>query len=416
MILMKKKFRIILYVLISIVIFGIVFSFGMYFGYSNRSEVEKLEMVINKEPLDYNTKENIKENKTDFSPFWKAWNILNDKSIYVKNVTDQEKVWGAISGLAASVGDPYTVFFPPEENKLFSEDISGSFSGIGAEIGIKDKILTVISPMKDSPSFRAGLKAGDKILKINGESTSNITIDKALSLIRGEKDTAVTLTALSEGEKATKEIKIIRDIISVPVIDTQDLGDGIFLIKFYSFSEKSASLFKKALKEFIDSGNRKLVLDLRGNPGGYLNSAVDIASWFLDEGKTIVSEDFEGNRDTIVYRSHGPKVFNNLPFVILVNGGSASASEILAGALQEHGIAKIVGEKTFGKGSVQELVNITDNTSIKVTVAKWITPNGKSLSSSGLDPDFVVPITIKDIESGKDPQLEKAIELLKNKN
>jgi carboxyl-terminal processing protease len=405
---LKKEHKIIIYITLSCIFIVGIFSFGTYVGYSRRPEVEKVLSVINKDPQ--------VETTADFTAFWKAWNILNKKSIYSKKVTDQDRVWGAISGMASSLGDPYTTFFPPDENKLFNAEIAGSFEGIGAEIEIKDKVLTVVSPLKDTPSWKAGIKAGDKILKIDKTITTDITVEKALGLIRGAHGTTVTLTILRNGEKETREFKIIRDKIEIPTLETELRSDNIFVIKFYSFSENSALLFRDALKKFIDSRSSKLVLDLRGNPGGYLDSAVDIGSWFIDEGKVIVSEDFEGNGKNVDYRSHGPRIFTDkLSFVVLIDGGSASASEILAGALQEYGIATLVGEKTFGKGSVQELVSITDTTSLKVTVAKWLTPKGKSISLQGLEPDIKIPFTKKDFENKLDPQMDKAVEILRAK-
>jgi carboxyl-terminal processing protease len=403
---MRKTYkRSIAYAFISLVLLVGVFSLGTYIGYSRRPEIEKVFSVSNKEPQVQTT--------ADFNSFWKVWNLLNEKSLYAKKVTDQERVYGAISGLASSLGDPYTVFFPPEDNKLFNDDIHGSFGGIGAEIGMKDNILTVISPLKDSPAAVAGIKSGDKILKIDKTETSDMTVDKAINLIRGPKGTSITLTVLHTGERQTREIKITRDEIKLPTIDTELRSDNIFVIKFYSFSENSANLFKGALQKFIDSGSHKLILDMRGNPGGYLDSAINIGSWFIDEGKPIVSEDFGSNKELQVYRSRGPKLFDSsLGFVVLVDGGSASAAEILAGALQENHIATLVGEKTFGKGSVQELVPVTEDTSLKVTVARWLTPNGVSISEHGLDPDIVVPFTLKDVDAKKDPQMDKAVELL----
>lgn len=382
-----------------------VFSFGTYIGYSRRPEIDKVLSITNK-----NTQV---ETTADFNSFWKVWNLLNEKSLYAKKVSDQDRVYGAISGLASSLKDPYTVFFPPEENKLFNEEIKGSFGGIGAEIAIKDQVLTVVAPLKDNPAMKAGIKSGDKILRIDKTNTNDMTVDEAISLIRGPKGSVVTLLILRGGEKATREYKVTRDQIAIPTIDTEFRSDNIFVIKFYSFSENSANLFRDALQKFVDTRSNKLVIDLRGNPGGYLDSAVQIGSWFIDEGKTIVSEDFSGNRKEVVYRSHGPRLFDkSLQLVVLVDSGSASASEILAGALKEHGIATLVGEKTFGKGSVQELVSITDTTSLKVTVARWLTPNGVSISDHGLDPDFVVPFTIKDLEAKRDPQMDKAVEIL----
>ena len=403
--LMKKNIRTLIYASISLVLLAGVLGLGIYIGYSRRPEVDKVISVSNKTaPF---------ETTADFNTFWKVWNTINEKSIYANKVSDQDKIWGAIQGLAASVGDPYTVFFSPEENKLFKEEIKGSFSGIGAEIGVKDKILTVIAPLKDTPAWNAGMKSGDKIIKIDKVSTNNMTVDKAISLIRGEKGTNVILTILRPGEPETRELTITRGTINTPVVETEKREDGIFVIKFYSFSENSDMLFRDALLEFVKSDSQKLVVDLRGNPGGYLDVAVNIGSWFVDKGKIIVKEDAGTDGKSKIYRSHGPRIFNDkLKMMILVDGGSASASEILAGALREHGIAKLIGEKTYGKGSVQELVGITEDTSLKVTVANWLTPNGISISLQGLEPDIVVPFTLKDIEAKRDPQMDKAVELL----
>lgn len=404
----RVNYRKISYIFASVLLLSVVFGLGLYFGYSRRPDIDKVTSIINKTPTF--------ETTADFDPFWKAWNILKEKSIYSDKITDQERVWGAIKGLAGATGDPYTTFFNPEDNKLFKDEIKGSFSGIGAEIGMKDNVLTVIAPLKDTPAFTAGIKKGDKILKIDNVSTNDMSVDMAISKIRGERGTSVTLNIFRAGENQTRDIKIVRDTIEIPTIETESLPDGIFVIKFYSFSENSDNLFAGALNEFSKSGNYKLILDMRGNPGGYLDAAVNIGSWFIDEGKVIVSEDFGPNKKVQVYRSHGPKVFNdNLQFVVLVDGGSASASEILAGALKEQGVATLVGEKTFGKGSVQELIDITKDTSLKVSIAKWLTPNGVSISQVGIDPDVKVPYTLKDLEALRDPQMDKAVEILKAK-
>lgn len=401
-------FRKFIYVIISLLVAGGVLGLGVYIGYSHRPEIEKVSSIINKTPQ--------VETTADFNTFWKTWNLLNEKSIYAEKTTDEDKVWGAISGLASSFGDPYTVFFPPKENKFFNEEIKGSFEGIGAEIGIKDELLTVIAPLKDTPAWKVGIKAGDKIIKINDKNTNDLTIDQAIELIRGPEGTNVTLTVMRTGEDKTREFIVKREKIQIPTLDTELREDGIFVIKLYSFSENSDALFKDAIIQFVNSKSNKLILDLRGNPGGYLESAVNIGSWFIDEGKTILSEDKGDGSKPKIYRSHGPRLFNeNLSFIVLIDGGSASASEILAGALREQGIATLVGEKTFGKGSVQELVKITDETSLKVTVANWLTPNGVSISLKGIDPDTKVEFKTKDFENNKDPQMDKAVEILNKK-
>ena len=385
----------------------VFFLLGVYVGTYRQSDISKVLSVTNKETPTTIT--------ADFAPFWKAWNIINEKSPDASKLTDQNRVYGAISGLVGSLNDPYSVFFNPEDAKSFEDDIAGSFSGIGVEVGIKDKILTVIAPLKDSPGYKAGLKAGDKILKIDQTLTSDITIEKAVRLIHGEKGTTVTLTIFRDGERESREIKIVRDIINVPIVKTESKPDGVFVITLNSFSANSASLFQNALKEFTNSKTDKLVLDLRGNPGGYLDSAVSMASWFLPSGKPVVLEDYGNNKKQNIYRSAGYNIFNDkLKFVILIDSGSASASEILAGAMQDYGIAKLVGEQSYGKGSVQEVVNITPDTILKITIAKWLTPKGTSISLKGLTPDYKVELTQKDADAKKDPQMDKAVELLTN--
>ena len=401
------KFQKIGTIFFSLIIGIFLFLAGAYTGFSHRPEIDKV--------VDLSNKDSDITSSADFEPFWKVWNAINEKSIYTKKVTAQDKVWGATEGLASSLGDPYTVFFKPEQNKLFSDSIKGSFGGIGAEIGMKDQILTVIAPLKDSPAERAGIKSGDKIVKIDKVDTGDLTVDSALNLIRGVEGTSVILTIYRAGEKTTREISIQRDTIQIPTIKTKELDNGVFVIEFYSFSKNSSGLFRDALQKFFDSKKDKLAIDLRGNPGGYLDEAVQISSWFLDQGLVIVKEDFGGREKENTYRSRGPQLFTDkLKLVVLVDGGSASASEILAGALQDHHVGTLVGDQTFGKGSVQEVVPITDDTSLKVTVAKWLTPNGISISEKGLTPDVVVKVGKND-DKDHDTQLNKAVEILLGK-
>ena len=354
------------------------------------------------------------------APFWKVWATLNDK--FVEATTTQadteKRIWGAISGLASSQGDPYTVFFPPVENKMFQSDIRGNFDGVGMEIAIKDKVLTVVAPVKNSPAERAGVRAGDRIIKIEDKVTADLPVDEAVKLIRGKRGTPVIITFFREGVSEPLVKTLIRDVIEIPTLDTSTKGD-IYVIKLFSFTSESPQLFRAAMRDFLQSGKNKLILDLRGNPGGYLDAAWDIGSWFLPAGKIIVTEDFgaKSSTENVVLRSKGYDVMakyfgQNYKMVVLVDGGSASASEILAGALNEQGVAKLVGTKTFGKGSVQELVEITPETSLKVTIARWLTPSGHNLSHDGLEPDYKVEMTQKDIDNKKDPQMDKAVEIL----
>lgn len=383
----------------------IFFLLGIFLGIQKKEVISKIVNISNKE--------NPPEITADFNSFWKTWNVINEKYPSIDKISDQDKVYGAIKGLVDSLDDPYTTFLDPEEKKIFEEDISGSFVGLGMEVGVRDKVLTVISPLKNTPAYKMGIKAGDIILKINDQLTSNMTIDEAVTLMRGEKGTEVSITIYRKGEDASREIKIIRDTINVPVLDTFLREDRIFVIKLYSFSANSASLFKDALIEFSKAKTDKLLIDLRGNPGGYLDSAISISSWFLPSGKTVLIEDYGENSKQKIFRSKGYNVFNDkLKLVVLIDNGSASASEILAGALQDHKIAKIVGEKSYGKGSVQEVVDITPDSILKITIAKWLTPNGNSISEKGLTPDYEIALSEEEIKENKDPQMDKAVELL----
>ncbi len=349
-----------------------------------------------------------------FAPFWKAWQVLNEKDLTAASTSVQDRIWGSIQGLAASYNDPYTVFFPPTEAKMFNDDIAGDFEGVGMEIGIKNNQLVVVAPLKGSPAEAAGVKSGDAILKIDATSTDGMSADQAVQFIRGPKGSTVTITFLPVGAQTPVVRKIVRDIINIPTLDTDVTHPGVFVIKLYSFTASSPDLFREALRQFVLSGDHKLILDLRGDPGGYLDAAWDMASWFLPAGKVIVTEDFGPNEAPNVYRSKGYNVFNSsLDMFILVDNGSASASEILAGALQEQGVAKLVGTKTFGKGVVQELVPITADTSLKVTIARWLTPLGHNLSHDGLDPDY--PVTATSSNPTVDPIMNKALQLLSAK-
>jgi carboxyl-terminal processing protease len=358
----------------------------------------------------------------DFASFWKVWNLLDQKfapATSSQKMFNQDRVYGAISGMVDSLNDPYTVFLTPKENEQFEENIQGNFEGIGMEVGLEDDFLTVISPLKNTPAEKAGIKAGDIILKIDDTVTQSMNLTDAVSKIRGKIGTQVKLTIDRKGLKEPLEIKVTRDVIVVPTLNTEMRKDGIFVISLYNFSANAAPDFSKALKQFYLTKSDKLIIDLRGNPGGYLDAAVDIAGWFLPIGKTIVKENFGEGKEEKVFRSKGPNVFSkNLKVIVLVDKGSASASEILAGALQQHGVAKIVGQNTFGKGSVQELINIDSKTALKVTIAQWLTPNGNSISSGGLTPDVIVENVYEKDGKGKlveDKQLKEAVKILLEK-
>lgn len=351
----------------------------------------------------------------DLTEFWNVWNILESK--YVGSTTvlsKEERIRGAIRGLVDSYGDPYTVYFPPKEAEAFAEEIAGNFGGVGMEVGMRDGIVTVIAPLPGTPADTAGIMAGDMILKIDDESTEGMYTDEAVRRIRGEKGTTVRLTILRKGDDEVREFSVVRDTIVVPTIKTEKRGD-VFIISLFSFNALAESEMQEALRAYVKSDTRKLVLDLRGNPGGYLEAAVALSSYFLPLGKVVVREHFGGDLGEEVYRSSGKELGAHTPkkMVVLVDGGSASASEIMAGALQEHGVATLIGETTFGKGSVQELIELSDGSSLKVTIARWLTPNGNSIGDGGLKPDIEVARTGEDREAGRDPQLDRALEFLK---
>lgn len=359
----------------------------------------------------------------DFADFWKVWNLLDQKfaktSTSTKDVADsKERVYGAIKGLVDSLDDPYTIFLTPDENKDLETELAGSLEGVGMEVGLKDGSVVVVSPLKNSPAEKAGVLSGDKIIKIDNTDVSGFDVSQAVKLIRGKKGTTVTLTVSREGQKDPVAISIVRDVINIPIIDTERNDyQKTYIIKIHSFSSNVSTLFRDALKDFFATGYNKLIIDLRNNPGGYLDSSIEMASWFLPAGKVIATEDYGKGKTPDVFRSLGYDVFanRNLKLVILVNGGSASASEILAGALSEYKIGTLVGEQTFGKGSVQELVPVsTDGAALKVTIARWLTPNGLSISKAGLTPAFEVKMTAEDVKAKKDPQMDKALEVLNN--
>lgn len=359
------------------------------------------------------------QSPADLEEFWRVWALIDEKFVPASStvaVTDEERMQGAIKGMVDSLGDSYSRFLTPEENKDFNESISGNFSGVGMEVGKKDSLIVVISPLKDTPAEKAGIKAGDVILQIDGNVTAEMSVDEAVNLIRGEKGTTVELVIAREGEKGSMSIKVVRENIKIPTLEYEMRKDGIFVISLFNFSAGVENDFRKALREFVLSKSDKLILDMRGNPGGYLDAAVDISSWFLPSGKIVVQEDFGANTSAKIFRSKGYDIFNqNLKMVILVDGGSASASEIVAGALKEHNVAKLVGEQTYGKGSVQELIPISKETSLKLTIARWLTPNGVSISDSGLTPDVVVEAKSEDADDDSDLQLEEAVKILLKK-
>jgi len=352
----------------------------------------------------------------DLSEFWRVWELMNEKFAVASGTTPlatSQKLEGAIAGLVSAYGDPYTTFFPPQDAAAFDEDISGNFSGVGMEVGVRDDILTIISPLPGTPAEKAGLMSGDLLVAIGGTSTEKMTVDEAVRLIRGPEGSVVKLNIFRPGSTGPKDYEVVRAKIEIPTAKTEKRGDT-FIITLYSFNALAEAKMQESLRAYVQSGADNLVLDLRGNPGGYLQGAVAIASYFLPAGKVVLRESFGDDRPEEVHRSFGRtlKQFAPKEMAVLIDGGSASASEILAGALQDHHIATLVGETSFGKGSVQELVDLPSGSSLKVTIARWLTPSGVSISHAGLVPDISVKRTIEDRTADRDPQLEAALQVL----
>ena len=399
------------YIHLAIVVMAVTVAFGAGFIYGSIEKLPRpVQGIINQEFG--------KPKEFDFGLFWEAWDNLHAKYVDKNKLNDENLLYGAISGMIKGANDPYTVFFPPQESKSFKQDVSGSFGGIGAEIGERNSIIVIIAPLEDTPAKRAGLMAGDKILKINGESADGLSVEQAVSKIRGEVGTKVVLNILRGNDPSkAKDITIERAIIKIPITKIEALKDNkIAHLSFYSFTSTAPFEFQQSAAKILSTtGYKGIILDLRNNPGGFLKVAVDIAGWFLDTGDLVAIEDFgkdNGQGKMTEFRASGLGALKNYPLVILVNQGTASAAEILAGALRDNRGIKLIGEKTFGKGSVQELVNLKGESSLKVTVAKWLTPKKHSISESGLEPDYKVTPTEDDINKDKDPQLDKAVEVL----
>lgn len=348
----------------------------------------------------------------DFSLFWEAWNAIEAKHIKRNSLDPQAMVYGAIRGLVRSLDDPYSAFLTPGEAKRFDEDITGSFDGIGVELSIKKGVITVISPLKDTPGQRAGIRAGDKIIKINETVTSDLSLDEAVNLIRGPKGTTVTLTIFREESDKTSEISVIRDTITVPALNWEIKKPDIIYLQIFTFGEKTEQDLGSAIPQMLNQGGKKIIIDLRNNPGGLLESAVKIASFFLKNDTLVVSERLADGKIEDEFRTEHDGALKTMPLVILVNRGTASASEILAEALRVGRGAALVGETTFGKGSVQELLPL-GSSNLKLTVAEWLTPKGESINNNGLKPDISVNISEEDFEQGRDPQLDKALEIIR---
>ena len=388
---------------------SIVFGVGYFLGYKG------FLLSIEKFPIVTINRSQPPEKELNFSLFWDVWDRLEGSYYDKSKIKESEMVYGAIKGMVSSLGDPYTVFFTPGENRIVQEDLNGNFEGVGIQLDFKDSVLTVVSPLPDTPAEKAGVKAGDQIIKITDigkrveKGTSGMSLQEAVALIRGERGTKVTLTLVREEVTGPFDVDIARGSINVVSIKLEFVGDEgkTAHIKVLKFSGETKSEWQSAVNEIISRNVKGLILDLRNNPGGYLMGAVDIASEFVSDGTVVIEEWSDGKRQE--YSVYGNGKLYKVPLVVLVNEGSASASEILAGAIADHKRGKIVGTVTFGKGTIQEPQELTSGSGLHLTISKWLTPNGSWLNGTGLEPDVIIE---DNEETSIDEELTEAIELL----
>lgn len=345
-----------------------------------------------------------------FDIFWEAWDVLQAQ-FYGELPSDSELPYAAIEGVIASTGDPYTAFLDPVRADIVRTDLSGSFEGIGATVRMRpDGRLEIVQPLADQPAIEAGLRAADIVLSVDGTALEGMNIYEAISLIRGPAGTVVRLLVQREGVEEPFEVEVVRARIEVPVVESRVLENGIAYLRLSEFGQTATEELKRALQALLQENPDGLILDLRGNPGGYLTTAIEVSSQFVGEGPILV-ERFRDETER-VYDPVAGGLALDIPLVVLVDGGSASASEIVAGAIQDSARGTLVGTTTLGKGSVQLVNTLSDGSQLRVTTARWFTPTGRAIHGEGLKPDIEVEVTEADIEADRDPQLERAIEYL----
>jgi carboxyl-terminal processing protease len=359
--------------------------------------------------------------KADLTTFWKAWQIIDER--FFGDATVEKRTDGAIAGMVGGLGDPYTVYLAPKQDKAFREDLQGSFGGIGAELSVKSGQLVIVSSLDGTPAAQAGLRANDVITEIDGKKTSSLAFADAIDMIRGEKGSELTLTIFRPTEEKPLTIKLIRDIIVVKSVTTDSLllDKSIAYIKVNQFGQDTADQFRTALQAAGDTAKRGVIIDLRNNPGGYLTAAMAMIGMVIPKDGVWTEQPLKDRVGVIERGKDGEEnlkmgsdvILAKTPIVVLVNEGSASASEIFSGAMKDYARAKVIGVKTFGKGSVQELQELGNGGSIKVTVAKWFTPLGTGIDGKGVEPDITVALPDNTPTSKEDIQVQKALELLK---
>lgn len=323
---------------------------------------------------------------------------------YDGEISDEELLDGLKKGVVAAVGDSYTEYLNAEQTVEFNADLDGTFEGIGAELAQEEGFVIVVAPIKGTPAERAGIRPQDIIVEIDGESSTDITVFEAVTRIRGEKGTEVVLTVIRGGERV--EVPIVRDTIDIASVEWR-IEDGVGIIEIGRFGDDTTDLVEKAAQEFVDGNIQNVILDVRGNPGGLLDQAVGVSDVWLDRG-AVVLEEKRGEEVVRTFKTKNKPIFNNVNTVVLIDEGSASASEIVAGALKDNGVATLLGATSFGKGSVQQLIDLKAGGSLKVTIARWFTPNGKNIDKEGITPDVEVERTSEDIDAERDPQLDAA--------
>ena len=411
----KKLTDILIYLSIAVFLFGSGYKYAEWKLRSGARDQSSYTVFNAENPGIKNEKgQNI-----DFALFWDTWEKVEKKYIDESKLDKQKMFYGAIKGMVASLGDPYTFFLTPEENKQSKDDLGGKFEGIGAQLGLKSGRIVVIAPLKDSPAMEAGLRAGDIISKVDGQSTKEWTLAQTVSKIRGEGGTQVVITI--EREKKTEDVSITRRQIQVDSVELSyenTNGKKIAYLKLNQFGDTSNDEWDAAVENIQNQWQNKqiagMVLDLRDNPGGYLESAVYIASEFLESGKRVVKQETTNYGDRTYNVEREGKLLD-IPLIVMINGGSASASEILSGALRDHKRAKLVGEKSFGKGSVQEPIDLKGGAGLHVTIAKWILPNGEWINGKGIEPTVKVTNKIDEnntITKESDTQLKTALQQL----
>lgn len=349
-----------------------------------------------------------KPSSVDFALFWQAWNKARE--LYNGSSNPQDMVYGAISGMVSSLGDPYSVFLKPSDNEALSSDLSGQFEGIGAELTSQDEQIVVIAPLASSPAEKAGIRAKDVILEIDGASTANMSLTEAVNKIRGKAGTEVKIKIIHSKSDQPIDLTIVRQNIKIDSVTYQEItvtGKKIAILKVSQFGDDTMDLANKYATQATKDGVSGVILDLRNNPGGYLDSSVSFSNIFIEKGKNVVLEIDKSGAKT-EYKTENAPILASVPVVVLVNGGSASAAEIVTGAIKDNKRGEIIGEKTFGKGSVQQLEPLSGGAALKITIAKWLTPNGSEINKIGITPDVVVGLSDADQVAGRDPQLDKA--------